>query len=47
MALLFGHVCFQLHRIVQNAADLHRAGFGHAVEQEMAGAQYPVAGSTR
>src|SRR5260370_22710658 len=39
-------MCLQLHGIVQNAADLHRAGFAHAVEQEMARAAYAVAGST-
>src|SRR5258708_1130927 len=47
MALLFGKVCLQLHRIVQNAADLDGARFGYTVEQEMTRAAYPVTGSTR
>src|SRR5688572_29529625 len=40
-------MCLQVHRVVQNPADLHDAGFGHAVQQEMTWTAYPVAGSTR
>src|SRR5437879_13437511 len=39
-------MCLQLHRIVQNAADLDHPGFGHAIEQEMTRAVDPAGSST-
>jgi hypothetical protein len=40
-------VRIQVHGIVQNAANLHDAGFAEAVEQEVPGAADPIASSTR
>ena len=41
-AIRFREMRPQLHRIMQNSADLHDLEFGHAVKQEMTWPAYPI-----